>query len=491
MALAGILTVPLYAKYLGAEAYGIVGVYAMLQAWFQALDIGLSTTLSRESSLYHADHAREKTFLRVKRIMEKFFYAAGAGAIVFFAVSKDWIADHWLNVKSDSIDEVKISLLLIGVVIAVRWCSCLYRGIVTGFEQQVWLGQLNVCVATCRFIVPLPVVVYVDNRLTVYFAIQIIVALLEWLALFIKSNRSHKALSIKNAEKKEVNEELKGIFKFTTGVALTSMIWVVMTQTDKLVLSKFISLEDFGKVSMAILLANGINMVSGPVSMALLPRLTRIATQDHQQLLAVYRQFTQIVAAIIFPIGFAMFFCSRYVIYGWTGDMGLAENIGVVMGGYAIGNSIMAINSFGYYLQYAKGNIALHVIGNVITVLIYVPLVSVLTYLYGAVGSALVWAVINLLYFVFWMPRIHSLLAKEIAWVWVRDDVVRIAVAAVIPILIANYFMPDDAGRLQSILIVIAVTLFSMVGSCFAAPTIRKAIVDFSKKNKHVKFKEG
>ena len=34
-----IVVVPLYIKYLGIEAYGLVGVFSMIQAWFQMLDL--------------------------------------------------------------------------------------------------------------------------------------------------------------------------------------------------------------------------------------------------------------------------------------------------------------------------------------------------------------------------------------------------------------------------------------------------------------------
>ena len=34
--LVGILILPLYLKYMGAEAYGLVGFFTMLHAWFNA-----------------------------------------------------------------------------------------------------------------------------------------------------------------------------------------------------------------------------------------------------------------------------------------------------------------------------------------------------------------------------------------------------------------------------------------------------------------------
>ncbi len=48
----GIVMVPLYIEYMGAEAYGLVGFFAMLQTWFQLLDIGLTPTMAREMARF-------------------------------------------------------------------------------------------------------------------------------------------------------------------------------------------------------------------------------------------------------------------------------------------------------------------------------------------------------------------------------------------------------------------------------------------------------
>ena len=51
--LVGVAIVPLYIKYMGAEAYGLVGFYAMLQVWFNLLDMGLTPTIARETARFH------------------------------------------------------------------------------------------------------------------------------------------------------------------------------------------------------------------------------------------------------------------------------------------------------------------------------------------------------------------------------------------------------------------------------------------------------
>lgn len=43
--LIGILILPFYLRHLGAEAYGLIGFFAVLQAWLQLLDAGMSPAL--------------------------------------------------------------------------------------------------------------------------------------------------------------------------------------------------------------------------------------------------------------------------------------------------------------------------------------------------------------------------------------------------------------------------------------------------------------
>jgi O-antigen/teichoic acid export membrane protein len=47
-ALMGFLFVPLYIKFIGIEAYGLIGLFFVMQALFAVMDMGLSATASRE-----------------------------------------------------------------------------------------------------------------------------------------------------------------------------------------------------------------------------------------------------------------------------------------------------------------------------------------------------------------------------------------------------------------------------------------------------------
>ncbi len=58
-ALLGIFFIPVYLHFLGIEAYGLVGFYATLLAFFILLDLGMGATLNREFARLSAnEHSR-------------------------------------------------------------------------------------------------------------------------------------------------------------------------------------------------------------------------------------------------------------------------------------------------------------------------------------------------------------------------------------------------------------------------------------------------
>lgn len=46
--LIGLVFIPVYIRYLGIEAYGLIGLFAVMQAWLVLLDMGMTPTLTRE-----------------------------------------------------------------------------------------------------------------------------------------------------------------------------------------------------------------------------------------------------------------------------------------------------------------------------------------------------------------------------------------------------------------------------------------------------------
>ena len=139
--LVSILMVPWYLRYLGAEAYGLVGVFAMLQAWFMLLDIGLTPTLARETARFHGHALSSADYRSLVRVLELAFLAMAVLIAAGLFLGSGSLARNWLKVSEISLAEVERALQIMALIVALRWMCGLYRSIVTGAERLVWLAQ--------------------------------------------------------------------------------------------------------------------------------------------------------------------------------------------------------------------------------------------------------------------------------------------------------------------------------------------------------------
>jgi O-antigen/teichoic acid export membrane protein len=475
-AAAGILTVPTYVKYMGAEAYGLVGFYGMLQAWFLILDAGLSTTLSREVARYNGGGTSAATLLQLKRLLELLFVTVGMLGAVGFFFTAPYVATKWLTIVQLNLDDVVRSIQFMGVIIALRWMSCLYRGIVSGFENQVWLSGLNSFITTLRFVLSIPVVAFVDSRPVTFFLYQTIVSGVEIAILMYQSAR----LMPRTASPSEKWDwtALKPAMRFASGVAFTSVVWVLVTQVDKLALSKLLPLSAYGEFTLAVLLANGINLLSGPISTALVPRMTGLAAGSGQsELEALYRRFTQIVCIATVPAALTLFFFSAEILYGWTGNAELARKAATILGLYALGNAVLAVAAFPYYLQYARGDIRLHLVGNAVFVVMYLPMVLMAARSFGGAGAAGAWLIMNILYLLAWVPLVHARLAPGLHYRWLLDDVARVTAAACLPFLISPWLRLPNPGRFSGTAVALCYGALSLAGAIASSRQLRSALL--------------
>lgn len=444
---AGIVMVPLYIRYMGAEAYGLVGFFAMLQAWFNLLDMGLTPTMARESARYHGGASTAMEYRRLARALEGVFaVVAVLGGSALFALSGA-VAARWLNANQLPLDEVTSSLQLMALVVALRWMCGLYRGVITGAEKLVMLSGLNSLVATLRFVAVVPVLIFVSASPRAFFSFQLAVALFELLALAWFAYRLLPAIP----QAQRIQWEwapLKPVLKFSLSIAFTSSVWVMVTQTDKLVLSKILPLADYGYFTVAVLVASGIMLVSSPVSSALMPRMARLQAEGQVDgLIAVYRQATQLIAVIALPAALMLVFFPAQVLWAWTGDAQLVAKVAPVLRLYAAGYAFLAVGAFPYYLQYAKGDLRLHIYGNALFVLMLIPSIVWAASHYGMIGAGWAWLIVNFLYFFQWVPLVHRHHATGIHISWLLGDIVKPLLLPTLTVAILASLDSMEVGR--------------------------------------------
>ena len=125
--LIGIFMVPFYVKYMGVEAFGLVGFFAMLQAWFNLLDMGLTPTMARETARFNGGAADALSLRRLLRAMEGVFVGVAVLGGAAMVAGSGAIASSWLKVQQLPLIEVQHAIMLMAAIVALRWVCGLYQ----------------------------------------------------------------------------------------------------------------------------------------------------------------------------------------------------------------------------------------------------------------------------------------------------------------------------------------------------------------------------
>ena len=298
----GIVVLPLYLQYLGAEAFGLVGFFIVLQAWMQVFSMGMAPLLSRQTAEARGQSAG---FLELRRLLRSLeLISLLIAGIVFLSVAagSSWLSSNWLNVALLDSSKVSTCIVLMGATISLRLLATLYRSGIQGMEKQVSLSVANIVLVTLKFVGALVLLKYLTQDILHFFVYQLVVGILELLVLATMFYRLIPTSQVAVGLRLYWNS-LSPVLPFAAGMAYTAVLWVVLTQVDKLVLSNVLPLAEYGFFSLVAVIATGISQIGTPISQAILPRMTYLLSEgDEPGMRLLYRQSTQLMAVIILPL---------------------------------------------------------------------------------------------------------------------------------------------------------------------------------------------
>lgn len=480
----GIIVLPLYLQYLGAEAFGLVGFFTVLNAWLQLLDMGMSPMLSRQAA---QARGHKFDFLELKKLLrslELIVFILAIILVLSISASSPWIAHKWLKVISLDLNKVMICIVLMGAMIGLRFFATLYRSGIRGMENQVVLNIANIVLATLKFVGALFLLKFITQDFVYFFIYQLFVGVIELIVLAVMFYRI-----IPSTDTIGVVfywQTLKPMLPFAGGIAYTAGIWVLLTQLDKMILSKVLPLSEYGYFALVAVVATGITQITGPISQAILPRMTFLLSQGKEDdMLALYRKSTQIMAVIVLPLTGLIALFSTELLLAWTGDRKAAEWSGPILFWFALGNGVLAISAFQYYLQFAHGKLRMHVIYNSISASIQIPIIIYTAFTYGALGVAVVWFTLRLILFIIWTPIVHNKFAPGLHWPWLFKDVSPIFFSTTLLLFAAGNMRIgfDGMGRMEIFVVLFGIGLTILLVNLLVSSASRGLIMSFMKKS--------
>lgn len=425
-AVAGLAVVPFYLDSLGLEAYGLIGFFVTIQAVLSLLDMGMAPTINREVARCSASGSLSEAGRLLHTLAVVYWSMAALIAAVMLLLAPV-LSEYWLQSKQLSRQTTWHALVLIGLVVACRWPVGLYQGALIGAQKLGIASAINMAMVTASSAGAVAVLKLVSPTIEAFFVWQAVVGLayaftMRWAAWRVIGDSSNIHFDF---------GALKSVWRFTAGMSGIALTGTILTQLDKVILSKTLGLDEFGHYMLATVVVSGLSVIVVPVFNVLYPRMTAlVASGEIEALTDLYRASTRAVAAVLFPIAMLLTVFGRDLVQVWTGSAAIASNVAPVISLLVIGSALNGVMYVPYALQLAYGMTWIPLAVNLILMCFLVPLIVFFARAYGAVGGALAWFIMEMAYILFGPWLTHRYLLKGIwpAFFW-RDAGVPLVVA--------------------------------------------------------------
>lgn len=467
--------IPLYVKLLGVEAWGIIGVFVSLQTICVVLDLGLSTTLSREMARLSIQGGKAQEMQNLVRTLELIYWAIGALIAVCVIALAPLIANHWVQAHQLSPATIQNAITLMALVLFLQWPFSLYFGGLMGLQRQLLLAGINIGVATLRSIGAVIVLWYVSPTLQAFFIWLLAITFLQTslLALFFR-----RSLPRSESRSRFQSKLLRDTWRFTAGISGITVMSVTLAQMDKVILTRLLSLEMFGYYALAGTVAASIYFVTLPVYSALYPRFTQLASvRDEIALKDLYHHGCQLMSALILPVSLIIALFSREILFLWTGDATTVANTHLILSILVIGTGLNGLMHLPYALQLAYGWTGLAFYFNLAAVLVMAPSMLIMASVYGGLGAAIVWLILNAGFVLVVGQLMHRRLLKGEQWKWYVTDIGLPLGACLASAYLCRIFIPMDGPRVAQFVGLAATFIVVSGATGVAVPVIRRSVI--------------
>ncbi len=464
--------VPLYLKFLGIESYGLIGIYMSLVALLAVLDLGLSSTFNRELARLSAHAGTGQEARDLTRTLEVVYGAIGLAAGVVLVLLAPVIARSWVTAKGLPADVVTKAVMLMGCVAALEWPSALYGGGLMGLQRQVLFNGIRAAMATVQAGGAVLILWLVSPTILAYFLWQAVTAFSQMLLL-------HRALRTSLPETGTPAVFRKALlqknWRFAAGMTGISVMATLLTQADKIFLSKFLPLEAFGYYVLAFNVANALSYLVAPIFGALFPKFCQIVAENKEaEAVSLYHKTCQFLSVVVLPAAVTLAFFSEEVLVLWIGNPVTVAQTHRLLSLLVVGTMLNAIMTPPYMVQLAYGWTKLSFVKNIVAVAVLIPLLPWMVIRFGPAGAAFVWIILNAGYCLIEIPIMHGRILKDEMAKWYVVDVGLPLFLAICTSLVSRLVLPVHASSTGLLFWIVSTAGFGLLLSACPLPGVRE-----------------
>jgi len=383
-----IALIPFYLKWLGSEQWGVVAICMAIQGILGILDAGLGQIMPRDVARVSADTVAR---VHVFRVFSSAYFVLALAGLILGQIFAHWLAKSWFGQGQSMGEEGELALRFVFCQFFFQFANNAHIGYWNGIQAQATANFRQCFFGSIK---------HAGALISVYAwkpnAIAYILPFFIFSAAEYFFNRRSVTGSLKGVVLRRLSiTDFKVLAREAGALAFGVVIGMLVSQMDRIVLSRAVGAADFGRYVIVANLGLALMQLQYPLLRAFFPKIASEGGNRNFWLLGLAVLFLCAVPCLCI-VAFA-----PLLLQVWTGNELL------VMSGTApfrlIVGAVM-VNAF-YHLIYQRivlcGKGRLVVMINVVGLIVVASLLFLFAPKYGILMGGVAWLVGSISQFVF------------------------------------------------------------------------------------------
>ncbi len=411
-----LISVPLLLHWLGSEAYGLIALQVTFLAIFSIFDFGISPSLARVLAVHSTDVNAKTLQNESLKTLEIINISLNVVMAALFFLLAPFIARYWINASNIPLHTITLCLQLIGIQCALQSVSNFYLAGLSGLQKMVAANSLLVINQTLRTVSGFAVILLIPANITHFFMSQVISSVV---GLVISMMFIHRTLG--SVDKKHQNgciskgwqrfslDRLRECKAYAGHLAITNVLGFFIFQSDKILVSKLVSLESFSYYSILANLGFIMAGAAGLIAKAATPRMTQLVELNSMEpLTTIYLKSSTIIGWLVLTSASMLMLFSGPFLHVYLNMTHVSQEIQLVFILLIVGHAIYSLSCMPYALSLSYGWGQYGVRLTLFGLMISLPMLLVLTFSMGIIGAAIAFAAFALFYCTFSIRLLHQ-----------------------------------------------------------------------------------
>lgn len=384
-----ILFIPLYLKMLSPAGWGVVALCLSMQAFWSLLDVGLSQVMPRDVARVLNNHQK---LIETFSLFAKSYMGIAIIAFLVGQLTVNLFMEYWAPGGLTALGNQEWLFRLVYIQFLFQFSNNAHTGYWNGTQMQ-GLANLRLCIfSTAKHIGALSLMYLWKPDPVSYGLSFAFFSFIEW---FLNRKTIFKALGLDGLLRIPLLEFKKLLIE--TGIlAFAIFVGMLISQVDRIVLSKMVSIESFGRYVIVASLGLAFMQLQNPLVRAFFPKLVTSADVNSKR---YYKAMTGLIFITCMVPCLLVALLAPNVLDFWLSDRNTIVEGVTSLRLILIAVAINAIYQIPYQRIILKGMGFIVLKINLIVLTVILPLIIFLTPRIGISAGGVSWVVGALIQF--------------------------------------------------------------------------------------------